>query len=180
MAYALRVSPETAPPSFEKGILPLTSTPPWFVCAPFYQVTGRFFVIRKGAVCMVKLVESPIDPAAVYHSICSAFSGSVVFHYAVVKKQACSGKSTTSIEYKAVGDTIQEMESIAGELERFWKLEDVLLIRRTGRLAVGDIISLVAASSPNSNDTFDACKFGINRLRRMVTIVKREKLGEIK
>ena len=86
----------------------------------------------------------------------------------------------TEIEYKAVGDAIQEMENIAVELERFWKLEDVLLIRRTGHLAVGDIISLVAASSPNSNDTFDACKFGINRLRRMVTIVKREKLGEIK
>ena len=121
---------------------------------------------------MVKLVESPINPAAVYHSICSAFSGSVVFHYAVVKKQACSGKSTTLIEYKTTGDAIQEMELIAGELERFWKLEDVMLIRRIGRLAVGDIISLVAVSSPNSNDTFDACKFGLTRLRRMSTIIK--------
>jgi molybdopterin synthase catalytic subunit len=129
---------------------------------------------------MVKLVENPIDPAAVYNSICSAFSGSVVFHYAVVKKQACSGKSTTSIEYKAVGNCIQEMESLASELERFWSLEDVLLIRRIGRLAVGDIISLVAASSPNSNDTFDACKFGINRLRRMTTIVKSLTLGDSK
>ena len=138
-----------------------------------------FLHSRKGTVCMVKLVESPIDPAAVYNSICSAFSGSVVFHYAVVKKQAGSGKSTTSIEYNAVGDTIQEMESIASELERFWKLEDVLLIRRTGRLAVGDIISLVAASSPNSNDTFDACKFGINRLRRMSTIIKSEKFDDV-
>ncbi len=121
---------------------------------------------------MVKLVESPFDPAAVYNSICSAFSGSVVFHYAVVKKQACSGNSTTLIEYKATGDAIQEMEIIASELERFWRLEDVLLIRRIGRLAVGDIISLVAASSPNSNDTFDACKFGLIRLRRMTTIIK--------
>jgi molybdopterin synthase catalytic subunit len=126
---------------------------------------------------MVKLVETPIDPAAVYNSICSAFSGSVVFHYAIVKRKAASGKSTTSIEYRLQGDTIQELELIAGELERRWKLEDVLLIRRTGCLSIGDIISLVAASSPNSEDAFEACRHGISRLKKMSTITKTEKFA---
>ena len=128
---------------------------------------------------MVKLVEAPIDPASVYKSICSAFSGSVVFHYAVVKKQAGSGKSTTSIEYRAQGDSMLEMEGIAGELERSWKLEDILLIRRTGCLAVGDIISLVAASSPNSEDAFEACRQGISHLKKMSTIRKTEKFADL-
>jgi len=128
---------------------------------------------------MVKLVETPIDPAAVYDSICSAFSGSVVFHYAVVKKQAGSGKATTCIEYSAQGDSHQELKGIAGELENRWKLEDVLLVRRTGCLAVGDIISLVAASSPNSEDAFEACRHGISRLKKMSTILKTEKYAEI-
>ncbi|MEI6205714.1 MAG: molybdenum cofactor biosynthesis protein MoaE [Desulfuromonadales bacterium] len=123
---------------------------------------------------MVKLVENPIDPAVVYNSICSAFSGSVVLHYAVVKKQAGSGKATTSIEYRAQGDALLEMEGIVRELERSWNLEDVLMIRRTGRLGVGDIISLVAASSPNSEETFEACKYGLGRLRKMSTIIKNE------
>jgi molybdopterin synthase catalytic subunit len=128
---------------------------------------------------MVKLVETPIDPAAVYDSICSAFSGSVVFHYAVVKKQASTGNATTCIEYSAQGDSHQELEDIAGELENRWKLEDVLLIRRTGCLAVGDIISLVAASSPNSEDAFEACRHGISRLKKMSTIRKTEKFADI-
>jgi molybdopterin synthase catalytic subunit len=128
---------------------------------------------------MVKLVENTIDPASVYNSICSAFSGSVVFHYAVVKKQAGSGKSTTSIEYSTQGDTVLELEEIAVELERRWKLEDVLLIRRTGCLDVGEIISLVAASSPNSEDAFEACRQGISRLKKMSTIHKTEKFSEI-
>jgi len=128
---------------------------------------------------MIKLVENPIDPAAVYDSICSAFSGSVVFHYAVVKKQAGSGKATTCIEYSAQGDSHQELKGIAGELENRWKLEDVLLVRRTGRLSVGEIISLVAASSPNSEDAFEACKFGISRLKKMLTIRKTEKFDDL-
>jgi molybdopterin synthase catalytic subunit len=128
---------------------------------------------------MVKLVETPIDPASVYDSICSSFSGSVVLHYAVVKKQAGSEKSTACIEYKAKGDTLQEMRDIAGELEHRWDLEDVLMIRRTGCLAVGEIISLVAASSPNSEDAFEACKFGISRMKKMATIHKIEKYADI-
>lgn len=129
---------------------------------------------------MIKLVENAIDPATVYNSICSAMSGSVVLHYAIVKKQAGSGKATATIEYRANGDTIQELEQISGELECRWKLEDVLLIRRTGILHVGDIISLVAASSPNSEDAFEACKQGISRLKKMSTITKTEKFAGIK
>jgi molybdopterin synthase catalytic subunit len=127
---------------------------------------------------MVKLVEGTIDPATVYNSICSAFSGSVVFHYAVVKRQSGSSKATTCIEYSAQGNTLHELEGIAGELESRWKLEDVLLIRRTGCLNVGEIISLVAASSPNSEDAFDACKYGISCLKKMKTIHKTEKFAD--
>jgi len=128
---------------------------------------------------MVKLVDNPIDPAVAFNSICSAFSGSVVFHYALVKQKAGSGKSTTSIEYRVQGNAMLELEGIARELERRWKLEDVLLIRRTGSLAVSEIISLVAASSPNSEDAFEACKHGISRLKKMATISKTEKYADI-
>lgn len=128
---------------------------------------------------MIRLVENAIDPATINNSICTAMSGSVVFHYAIVKKQAGSGKATATIEYNANGETIQELEQIARELERCWKLEDVLLIRRTGCLAVGEIISLVAASSPNSEDAFEACKHGISRLKKMSTITKTEKFSGI-
>jgi molybdopterin synthase catalytic subunit len=127
---------------------------------------------------MVVLVEDPIDPAVVYNSISSSFSGSVVFHYAVVKQKTGSDKTTMCIEYKAHGDAVQEMEGISGELKRRWVLEDVLMIRRTGCLGVGEIISLVAASSPNSEDAFEACKFGINRMKKMSSIGKTEQFAE--
>lgn len=127
---------------------------------------------------MIKLVENPIDPAEVYKSICAAFSGSVVLHFAIVKRQASAEKSTTSIEYRTQGDSILEMEGIAKELGREWNLEDVLLIRRTGCLDVGDIISLVAASSPNSEDALEACRSGISRLKKMSTIHKTEMFSD--
>jgi len=102
----------------------------------------------------------------------------VVLHYAVVKQQAGSGKSTVAIEYCAADGAVAELEAINKELKQSWKLEDVLLIRRTGCLAVGDIISLVAASAPGSEEAFEACKAGISRLKKMKTITKTERYFE--
>ena len=123
---------------------------------------------------MVSLTSAPIDPSAAYGLIAKGGSGSVVFHYAVVKEQTASGGRTSCIDYRAKDGAEQEMERIVQELRQRWQVEDLLLIRRTGCLGVGDIISLVAASSPNSEDAFEACKQGISRLKKMSTIEKNE------
>ena len=90
----------------------------------------------------------------------------MVLHYAVVKEQTGVGKATTCIDYRFSPEAREEMNGIADELKEKWSLEDVLMIRREGCLAVGDIISLVAASSPASEDAFEACRHGISRLRK--------------
>lgn len=120
------------------------------------------------------LSHDPIDPAAAYDQIAKENAGSVVFHYAVVKQQSGHEGVTAGIEYQAAGDVEAELSEIAAELKEKWKIEDLLLIRRVGRLSIGDIISLVAASSPNSEDAFASCRHGIARMKKMTTIKKQE------
>jgi molybdopterin synthase catalytic subunit len=123
---------------------------------------------------MVIVAEHPINPSEAYDLIAKARSGSVVLHYAVVKEDAGGGSSTSCIDYQSNGDVEAELAGISAELRDRFNLEDVLLIRRIGCLDVGEIISLVAASSPNSEDAFEACRFGIGRLKKMSTIRKSE------
>lgn len=126
---------------------------------------------------MVKITAEPVDPAKVYDLLARESAGSVVFHYAVVKPMAGVGGTTCYIDFAANGDTEIELQEIANDLKGRFALEDVLLIRRTGRLVVGDIISLVAASSSSSEEAFEACKSGIGRLKKMKTIKKNEVHG---
>ena len=123
---------------------------------------------------MVIVSTEPINPSEAYGLIEKSGSGSVVLHYAVVKEDIGVGKATSCIDYRSEGDTKAELGIISAELKEKWAIEDVLLIRRVGCLGVGDIISLVAASSPNSEDAFEACKYGISRLKKMATIKKQE------
>ena len=124
---------------------------------------------------ILALTREPIDPSTVYDRIGRELAGSVVCHYAVVKKQSGPGGETSSIEFDAAPDAEAELAAIAAALREKWHIEDLVLIRRVGCLGIGDIISLVAVSSPNSEDAFAACRLGIRRLKKMATIVKKER-----
>lgn len=126
---------------------------------------------------MVRIVTTPIEPAEHYALLASKSAGSVVLHYAVVKENQDPERPTVAIDYQPNGDVEAELAAIAGELGSRTGIEDVLLIRRLGRLGVGEIISLVAASAPNSEEAFAACRAGIARLKKMQTIAKSEHLS---
>ncbi len=123
---------------------------------------------------MINITAEPINPAKVYELLNKNSSGSVVLHYAVVKPMADAGGTTSYIDYAADADSEAELSEIAADLAAEFSIEDILLIRRTGRLGIGEIISLVAASAPGSEEAFEACKRGIGRLKKMKTIVKQE------
>ena len=126
---------------------------------------------------MVMITTEPIDPRGAYDMIASKNAGSVLFHYAVVKAQEGKAGVTCHIEYAVAGDAEEELRTIAKEIVSSWGVEDILLIRRMGRVGVGEIISLVAVSSFASEDAFAACKSGIGRLKKMRCIVKNEVCG---
>ncbi len=120
--------------------------------------------------------NNPIDPSKVYELVRKDSSGSVVFHFAVVR-ETTANKRTKSIEFHPNGDLEQELAMTSEEIQRRWELEDVLIIRRLGRLNIGDIISLVAVSSPHREEAFNACSYGVDRLKKMATVIKKETTG---
>ena len=79
------------------------------------------------------------------------------------------------IHFDKVGDTEDELSAIAADIKKRWNIEDVLLIRRIGTLDIGEIISLVAVSSTSSSGAFDACRHGLDRLKKMTTLKKTER-----
>jgi molybdopterin synthase catalytic subunit len=123
---------------------------------------------------MVLITTDPINPHGAYDMIASKSAGSVLFHYAVVKAQEGKAGVTCHIEYAVAGDAEEELRTIAKEIVSSWGVEDILLIRRMGRVGVGEIISLVAVSSFASEDAFAACKYGISQLKKMRCITKNE------
>ncbi len=121
--------------------------------------------------------EAPIRPEEVYGQIGKNKSGSVLLHYAIVRERT-GEQVTTGIEFRAEGDAEAELADIAEEIRGRFKADDVLLSRRVGKLEIGEVIALVAVSCPRSKDVFEACQYGVGRLKQMTTIRKNEVFGE--
>lgn len=115
-----------------------------------------------------------IDPNRCYEQIQSATAGSVVLHFAVVRGQT-GDQTTESIHFERAGDIEAELRSITDAIRVKWQVEDAVIIRRLGKLGVGNVMSLVAASAPHREDAFDACRFGVESLKKMKTIKKTER-----
>ena len=123
---------------------------------------------------MVVVTAKPIDPAQAYGMIKTEGTGSVLLHYAVVKPLVGECGTTSYIDFTANNDTEAELQEIADQLCSEHTVTDILLMRRTGRLGLGDVISLVAVSSPNSEDAFESCKKGLGCIRKIKNIIKKE------
>ena len=123
---------------------------------------------------MIQIVTDPIDPQRSYQLLQPENAGSILLHFAVVKADGGSGQSSSAVEYHAEAGAEAELEEIASILRAQWPISDVLLQRRSGVLAVGEIISLVAVGAAASVDSFAACSAGLELLKKMKTIKKRE------
>lgn len=99
--------------------------------------------------------------------------GSVVVHAAVVKPTV-EKKSTRGIRFTPVADVEAEMLGLEAKLREQWEVSDVLLIRRIGDLAIGDIISAAAATAVNYETAFKACRDAVERFKKMKSLAKEE------
>jgi molybdopterin synthase catalytic subunit len=122
---------------------------------------------------MIEVTQKPIDPAVIYGRLDIAGSGSVVVHFGVVKPVA-GGKKTGGIRFAPDGDLEGEMASIEQQICHKWPVNDVLLIRRMGTLAVGDIILAAAVAAETRGAAFDACRFAVESFKKLQNIHKEE------
>ena len=84
---------------------------------------------------------------------------------------------TAQLEYEAYEPmALAKMQQVAAEIRARWdKVEGIAIIQRIGRLDVGDNTVLCACSSPHRDDgCFEAARYGIDRLKEIVPVWKKE------
>lgn len=84
---------------------------------------------------------------------------------------------TTLLEYEAYeAMALAKMAQIAREIwERWPAVKGIAVVQRIGRLAVGETTTLVAcAAGHRDQGAFEACRYGIDRLKEIVPVWKKE------
>ena len=104
-------------------------------------------------------------------------SGSLVTHIGIVRPSS-EGKKVTSVEYQIEKDRAErELNQIVGDIKSKWQIQDAALLRRMGKLALGEIILIAVIAAPHRKDAFEACQYAVERLRGMTSVKKKEIYG---
>ena len=125
---------------------------------------GHFFAITR----------DPIDSRALVEKLQRGEDGAVVTFEGVARNNT-KGRPTRHLEYECYeAMAIKMMAQIGCEIAHAYQVGRVGMIHRLGRLEIGEASVVVVACAPHRKPAFEAALEGINRLKRLVPIWKKE------
>ena len=120
------------------------------------------------------IVREPIDITAIRKSLDHPEDGAALIFDGVVRNNT-RGRRTLFLDYEAYESmALNEMEKLAqASLERF-KVRNVCLVHRLGRLEIGETSVMIGVTSAHRAAAFEACRWLIDTLKKTVPIWKKE------
>lgn len=136
--------------------------------------TGAGEEVRELRSDHCSIVREPINLQEIQEDLAAPEDGAAIFFAGVVRNNT-RGRRTLYLDYESYESmAINEMEKLAHvSLERF-KVRDVRLVHRLGRLEIGETSVLIGVASAHRAAAFDACRWLIDTLKKTVPIWKKE------
>jgi molybdopterin synthase catalytic subunit len=123
---------------------------------------------------LIELVDAPLDARRLEAAVVTSGAGAICTFTGVVRDTS-RGRSVTHLEYDAYPEMAEkQMHAIAAEIAERWPEARVAMAHRTGRLEIGEASVVVSVACPHRAEAIAACKWGIDRLKEMVPIWKKE------
>ncbi len=120
------------------------------------------------------LVRTTIETPEIVAQLKAATDGAVVVFEGIVRNHS-AGRTTLYLEYEAYeAMAMGKMHEIGAEMRQKFSIRRFAMIHRLGRLEIGETAVLIAVCSAHRAAAFDACRFGIDTLKRNVPIWKKE------
>jgi len=141
--------------------------PPVSGGSPLHEISdleGHFFALTR----------DPIDPRALESRVLEGYDGAVVTFQGVVRNNT-RGRATMRLEYECYeAMAIRKMAEIGREIAAQYAISRIAMVHRLGTMEIGEASVVIVVAAPHRKPAFDAALEGINRLKRLVPVWKKE------
>jgi molybdopterin converting factor subunit 1 len=120
------------------------------------------------------LTREPIDAGAVARELLQGVDGAFVNFEGVVRNNT-KGRATLYLDYECYeAMAIKMMAQIGDEITAAFPISRIAMLHRLGRMEIGETSVVVIAFSPHRKPAFEAALEGLNKLKKLVPIWKKE------
>jgi molybdopterin converting factor subunit 1 len=124
------------------------------------------------------LTQHPIDVRKVALRLLRGEDGAVVTFEGVVRNNT-NGRQSHFLDYECYEPmAIKMMAQIGGEIAAAYPIDRIAMVHRLGRMLIGETSVVVIVTSAHRKAAFEAALEGINRLKRVVPIWKKEHFAD--
>ena len=96
-----------------------------------------------------------------------------------VVRNNSGGRETLFLEYESYEQmAVEVMARIGREIAAAHAIGRIGMIHRLGRLEIGEASVLIVVTAPHRKAAFDACREGIDRLKKLAPIWKKEHFAD--
>jgi molybdopterin synthase catalytic subunit len=121
------------------------------------------------------VVEHPLSPDDIAARVDDPGAGGIVIFSGVVRNET-GGRPVKYLEYEAHAPMAEaKLREIGAAIRGRWPgVKRVAMLHRIGRLEIGESSVLIAVSAAHRGDAFEACRYAIDTLKRIVPVWKKE------
>ncbi len=123
---------------------------------------------------IVEITREPIDIGGLRARALSGESGAVVIFDGVARNNT-KGRRTLYLEYEGYTEmALKTFSQICVETREQWPINRIGIIHRLGRIEISESSVVIAVASAHRRAAFDACRYAIDRLKKIAPIWKKE------
>jgi molybdopterin converting factor subunit 1 len=128
--------------------------------------------------CFFALTRDIIDTPAIGRQLLRGEDGALVNFEGVVRNNT-KGRVTKFLDYECYEPmAVKMMAEIGREIAGAHAIGRIAMVHRLGRLEIGEASVVIVVTAPHRRPAFEAALEGINRLKRMVPIWKKEHFAD--
>ena len=122
-----------------------------------------------------EITAAPISLDDLAQRVAAPTHGAITVFAGVVRGESGAWQ-TDYLEYEAYAElAVASFQQIAHEIQAQWPaITNIAIIHRIGRLYVGETSVGIAIAAAHRQDTFDACRYAIERIKAISPIWKKE------
>jgi molybdopterin converting factor subunit 1 len=129
---------------------------------------GHYFALTREPIVTKSLTDRMQRPS----------DGAVIAFEGVVRDNT-KGRATKFLDYECYEPmALKMMAQIGREIAGTHAIGRIAMVHRLGRMEIGDASVVIAVSAPHRKPAFDAALEGINRLKKLVPIWKKEHFAD--
>ena len=159
---------------FSKPEAPLTEGDEVALLPPVSGGSAYSQLINDPAGHFFAITREPIDGTAIARQLLRGQDGAFV-NFEGVARNNTKGRATRYLEYECYeGMAVKMMAQIGIEIAQAHEIGRIAMVHRLGRIEIKETSVAVVVTAPHRKPAFDAALEGINRLKKLVPVWKKE------